>query len=152
MQRVGVICLTNGGCTIVDPERVEALSSKGWRNDGGYARLNVTFGKKLLHRVVLGAQDGQRVDHINGDKLDNRLCNLRLATPSQNSANSIKRKGSSKYKGVTRRSWGAWRAQICVNLKKHSLGHFQSEIDAAKAYNTAALKHFGEFARLNETP
>lgn len=158
MQRVGVICLTNGGCTIVDPDKVEELSVRRWSKGNGYARSGIRIGKKttplLLHRVVFGAQQGQCLDHINGDKLDNRLCNLRLASKSQNSANAKKRNGAkstSLYKGV---SWnkGAWCAQINSGGQRKYLGRFQSQLDAAKAYNAAALKLFGEYARFNELP
>ncbi len=158
MQRVGVILLTGerGGFAIVDPERADELSQcKWWQDTWGYvmARRPGTRHQKLLrlHRVVMSAKDGQEVDHKYRDKLDNRADSLRFATPSQNRANTPKRNGSfsSRYKGVDFHC-GAWRASIRINIKKTHLGRFQSETEAAKAYNVAALDHFGEFANLNE--
>ncbi len=92
------------------------------------------------------------VDHINGNRLDNRKCNLRLATRSQNLQNSRKRTGcSSRFKGV---NWlgqnKRWRARIKVFGKEIALGCFISELEAAEAYNKAAKEHFGDFAKLNE--
>lgn len=155
MQRVGVIHLTNGGFTIVDPERVGELNVRRWHTDrDGYVRSGVRVGKKTtplrLHRLVMNAERGMEVDHKNRDLLDNRISNLRIATKSQNAANSkkpAKRGVTSKYKGV---SWdkGAWSVSVCT----HYLGRFQSETEAARVYNAAALERFGEFARLNEIP
>lgn len=158
MQRVGVILLSNGGFTIVDPERVEGLSKFKWRLGAwGYVvRTNPGKGRHIgMHREVMGANSTDPdVDHRYGDKLDNRRCNLRFATVSQNGANSKKRVGCySVYKGVT---WdkrrGHWKAMIKVNYKMINLGRFSSEVDGAEAYNAAASKHFGEYAKLNAIP
>lgn len=94
---------------------------------------------------------GQIVDHINGNGLDNRRENLRLATARENALNSRPRKGRSKFKGVyldTLR--GNWYVQIRAKGRGRYVGSFWSELDAARAYNKAALEHYGEFARLNE--
>lgn len=158
MQRVGVVHLTNGRFTVVDPERVDEFSKFKWRRGtGGYvvAYRSGPRGQPMLrlHRVVMAAKDGVEVDHKYGDKLDNRFDSLRIATPSQNSANSPKREGafSSKYKGVDRHV-GAWRAAIRINGNKRHLGRFQDEVEAARVYNAAALEHYGEFARINALP
>ncbi|HUT15049.1 MAG TPA: HNH endonuclease [Anaerolineae bacterium] len=106
-----------------------------------------------MHRIILNPPDPLLVDHMNGDPLDNRRCNLRLATKRQNARNAVKPKGatSSRYKGVwweeRRRKW---RAYIKLKHKVMYLGLYAQEADAAQAYNAAALKHFGEFARLNQ--
>jgi hypothetical protein len=167
MQRVGVIRLSNGGCAIVDPERVAELSMRKWyRHNKGYAASKTRSGNKqttlLMHRVLLGVQKGESIDHANCDKLDNRMSNLRLATKSQNAANSgkpIKRKLAihvSRFRGVhwaaDKSGSGAWCSRIRVNGRDFYLGRFASDTDAAKAYNAAALKHFGEFARINAIP
>jgi hypothetical protein len=91
------------------------------------------------------------VDHINGDRTDYQKHNLRSATRSQNAANKRKRAGcSSKYKGVYWYSKSSkWKAQIEVNQHNKHLGYFIHEEDAAKAYDSAAIFYFGEFARLN---
>jgi hypothetical protein len=98
---------------------------------------------------------GFLVDHMNGDKLDNRRSNLRLATRGDNEANKRKRRGTttSKYKGVTKINDGrqkCWRVSITVDTKQIKVGTFYSEDEAAKAYNKAALEQWGEFAHLNE--
>lgn len=94
------------------------------------------------------------VDHANGDRLDNRYCNLRICTRTQNQQNRGQPRlrkcvPSSRYKGV-RRS-GKWAAQIGENQKKRHLGLFETEQEAASAYDRAARQIFGPFARLNFT-
>ena len=108
-----------------------------------------------IHRLILGLKfnDGLFADHRDGDGLNNQRANLRIATNQQNQQNSNKQKGdySSEYKGVT---WSKkekkWQANITFNGRLKHLGLFHNEIDAAKAYNEAAIEHFGEFARLND--
>ena len=100
-----------------------------------------------LHRVIMGVKN--QVDHINRDKLDNRKCNLREATSSQNKYNKIKhRDNTTGFKGV-RRSYGRFIAKITVDKKTIHLGTFNSKIVAAVAYNRAAKKYHKEFACLN---
>jgi hypothetical protein len=101
--------------------------------------------------IVHGEWPTLEVDHINRDPSDNRIENLRLATRSQQRANSRGHRGkSSKYKGVTYVPYGKsrfkWRAQICKDYKWTYLGWFDVEEDAAAAYNAAAKRMFGEFA------
>jgi hypothetical protein len=90
------------------------------------------------------------IDHVDGDGLNNQKRNLRKATPTQNGGNRVIQKHSSKFKGVT---WWKkpkkWVACIRFNTRIH-LGYFESETDAAKAYDAAALKLFGDFALTNE--
>ena len=105
----------------------------------------------LLHRVVLGLVPGDpAVDHINGDGLDNRRENLRLATKAQNGMNQAKTHGVSQFKGVY---WDKvnrkWVAQVRAGAKVRFLGRFDSEEDAAQAYDAAAREAFGEYARTN---
>jgi len=155
------IALTQGKYTIVDPADYPSLSKYKWqltrspRSD--YATRSVTIGSRrqksvCMHRVIMNAGDGQFIDHINHNGLDNRKANLRLASMAQNSWNKRKQKGnhSSKFKGV---SWSArekkWYAGIQANRKKIFLGLFKNEIDAAKAYDAAAGKYHGQFALLN---
>lgn len=106
--------------------------------------------KKAIHRVIMNAQKGQLIDHINHDGLDNRRCNLRICTHTQNNINRRKFKGASVFKGV---SWctrlNRWRAQIRPSGCSIYLGYFKHEKDAARAYNEKAKEMFGEFACLN---
>lgn len=108
---------------------------------------------RIIMEIVLGRAlvKGEYVDHINHNGLDNRRDNLRLASAAQNMQNSrLRSDNTSGYKGVvwviSRRKW---RAEIYVDKRSKCLGYFQNAIDAAKAYNDAALKYFGEFAFLN---
>ena len=90
--------------------------------------------------------DGYWIDHINGIKADNRIANLRLATPTQNQQNKA---GSGQYpKGVTWRNRKSkpWQAKIRVNGERIHLGSYATMEEAAEAYQQAALEHHGEFA------
>lgn len=90
------------------------------------------------------------IDHINGIRLDNRYANLRCVTHRQNSMNSLPRKGSSRFKGVSFcGQTGRWKAQIAPDGVNYNLGRFTTEEEAARAYDSAARAHFGEFAKLN---
>jgi hypothetical protein len=93
----------------------------------------------------------KEVDHWDGSGLNNRRYNLRDVTRIQNQMNQKKKRGgSSRFKGVSRRKNAKkWAARIVVNDKRLWLGVFASETKAAKAYDAAAKKYFGEFARLN---
>lgn len=98
----------------------------------------------------MDAPKGKEVDHKDGNGLDNQKSNLRLCTHKQNTRNSISIKGTSIYKGVF---WCKdrlkWRAGIKNNYKTINLGYYESEVNAAFAYDKAAIKYFGEYARLN---
>ena len=106
-----------------------------------------------MHRIIMEAETGQEVDHINGDKLDNRKDNLRFCTHQQNMVNWNNKRGKSKYRGV---SWckrdKKWKAQIQSHSKNRLIGRFREEEEAAKAYNIEAKKEFGNFALLNYFP
>ena len=102
----------------------------------------------LMHRYLLQANPGERVDHQDGNGLNNRRENIRKATSSQNGMNARAQVGgSSKFKGVWRPT--RWRAEIRVNYKTIHLGSFATEEEAAHAYDEAARRLFGEFARVN---
>lgn len=123
------------------------------KNDSGYIQIS-GFGKNLrAQRVAWALYYGEwpkfRIDHEDRDKTNNRISNLRLATGSQNVANSVARsrvgvKGVRLVRGSNRYS-----AQITVNYRKKHLGTFDHIDEAAHAYNKAAIEHFGEFACLN---
>jgi hypothetical protein len=105
---------------------------------------------QTLHAQLMGAERGREVDHINGDTLDNRRSNLRICGHLENGCNLRKwsTPTTSKYKGVSSRQ-GKWRAYISPKGRQKHLGTFDSEIEAAKAYDEAAKKLFGNFACLN---
>lgn len=111
-----------------------------------YARGRVDGEFVYMHRLLTEAPDGIDVDHANGNGLDNRRGNLRLATRSQNQGNMRTRRGK-RFKGVTfYKRTGKWMARI----QHRHLGYFETEEEAAAAYNEAAAETWGEFARLNE--
>lgn len=105
-----------------------------------------------MHRYIMQPPRGFVVDHINGDKLDNRRENLRVCLQAHNTANQKPQQNrTSEYKGVTRDvSRGLWRAQIKYRGKVKFLGRYSDECDAALAYNRAAALLFGKYARPNE--
>jgi len=124
----------------------------------GYVYVLVGTRWTPLHRfLLLGSTTppAMEVDHVNGNRLDNRYCNLRTCTRSQNQQNRGKpqlssRAASSQFKGVRRhRASGKWAAQIGTNSKNRHLGLFKTEREAALAYDHAAVLLFGPFARLN---
>ena len=115
-----------------------------------YTRISFKGKKYLAHRLVFLWHYGYlpiTVNHINGDKNDNRIENLREATYSQNLMNKGKHKGSRPYKGVRKQNqkWSA-------TLTRVYLGSFETAAEAALAYNAAAMKKYGKFAKLNEVP
>lgn len=158
------IPLSNGMFALVDDDVFAEVSKFSWhykasRLGGGYAfrntpRVGGRHTTAKLHHLVLPLTGKLMVDHINGDGLDNRRNNLRLVNASQNQANRQKSPGkTSQYKGV---SWdknrACWYAHIKTGQRMKNLGRFASEEAAALAYNDAAIKAFGEFARLNVIP
>lgn len=116
-----------------------------------YVRLErQAAGKKTrsyLHRLIARARAGDIVDHANRDPLDCRKANLRLASRSQNAANARIR-GRVPFRGVSRNG-RKFEARITVNRVAHRLGRFTTARDAARAYDEAARRFFGEFAALN---
>ena len=154
--------LTRGLVTQMDDNDFEWLLAWEWRahkqKDGNAYAMS---GRILMHRLLVNAELGQYVDHIDGDGLNNQRDNLRLCSHLQNCRNRKKcvrepvLPGYSHYAGVSSRSrwhkepkW-VWMAGIYINGKYKLLGTFENELDAAKAYDNAALEFFGEFANLN---
>lgn len=138
----------------------ELVSKHKWFLSHGYPVRNTIVGgkrtKQLLSREILGLKDRHLLcDHINGNKLDNRRCNLRIVNSSQNNINR-KYFGTSGYKGVSKLQRKPthrvkWVARI-TNPKDNKLikiGEYDTPIEAAKAYDQMAIKLHGEYARLN---
>lgn len=107
-----------------------------------------------LHRWLLDLDPSQKVDHIDGNGLNNTRSNLRIATQSQNMVNAPKiSSNTSGFKGVHwNKKDSRWRAEITVQGKCHSIGSFKDATEAAKAYDLQAIKFFGEFAKTNILP
>lgn len=106
---------------------------------------------RLIWLMVYGEiPKGMVIDHVNGNKTDNRLCNLRLASVQQNIQNAkLSSHNRSGYKGVSKRR-GKWRAVIKVDGRQRFIGHYDCPIKAARAYDTAAAEYYGEYARTNK--
>lgn len=152
------IPLTKGYVALVDDEDFERLSRWKWcaaERRGGRVYASRAGGRILMHREILGLTDFRiKTDHADRNGLNNQRHNLRAATNQQNLSNiGPKRQNRSGFKGV---SWfaarGKWIATIQVNGRSKALGYFTSAEAAAKAYNDAAVEHFGEFAWLNKLP
>lgn len=140
--------------TLKDGKSKEA----GSIDSGGYRQVSLSINgqEKLLlaHRIIHFIHHGELpdcLDHIDGDRLNNRIENLRAATSQQNQRNIRSQKNSSsKFLGVNwQKTAKKWRARIKFNGKQKSLGLFTDEIEAAKAYDAAAREHHGEFANPN---
>jgi hypothetical protein len=145
------------GVVRVDDEDADLVRPFRWysvrvvRATTFYAMAKIAGRTVYMHRLILNAPKGRQVDHRNGDGLDNRRANLRLATSQQNAANTRSHRGSSQFKGV---SWSqrakVWQAHIMFDGCSFFLGYYQAEEDAARAYDLAAVANFGpEFAHVN---
>ena len=158
------IILNKGMRAIVDDEDFDRVTNKGkwYINNTGHVRMGLYMGTRSngkiilknlqLHRFIIDAPDGMEVDHINGNALDNRKQNLRVCTKSQNMMNrGAQKNNTSGFKGVY---WNArkdkWMVTIGLNSKYIFIGYFSCKIEAAQAYNKAALKYHGEFAKINQ--
>ncbi len=153
------IPLTQGKYAIVDPEDFERLNKHKWyaaRHGKIYYAQRTLWRKNektttiAMHRLVIKVPEGMVADHINHNGLDNRKANLRPATPAQNIYNrpiAKKQNARSRFRGVTWcRAKKKWLALIRINGRNKFLGYFHDEKQAAKAYDSAAKKHHGDFA------
>ncbi len=156
------ILLSQGKVALVDDGDFEQLNRFKWsvskRSYGGYAavrqcRCGLTGQTHTIymHRQIMSCPQGLEMDHISHNVLDNRRCNLRIVNKSQNQMNSkSKTRSRSKYKGVFwHKRAGRWMAQIKAKGRAVYLGLFDEEVDAAAAYNNAAITLFGPYAYLN---
>ena len=153
------IQLTRGMVTVVDDEDFEFLSQWKWHAGccGGlfYARRDVKVGEKrhviYMHRVLIGAVEGQGVDHKDRSTLNNQKSNLRFANQTSNNANTrLRKNNTSGFKGVVwHKASKRWIANVTAKGKRIHVGLFDSPKQAADAYDEAAKKHFEDFAATN---
>jgi len=152
--KIRYIRLTRNLHAIVDAEDYEWLSRYKWhtnpskRNGTIYAKRTVGHSAVLMHRMIMCPPKGMVVDHINGNGLDNRRCNLRICTRQENARNRRKHvDGKSRFIGVYPRGkkWGAF-------VGHQHIGVFDDEVEAAKARDRKALEMYGIHAWLNFPP
>jgi hypothetical protein len=147
--------LTQGLWATIDIEDVDRVAILKWNatwNNKTHSYVAVRRGHKMS-RLIMNAPRGMMVDHVNHDTLDNRKANLRICTATENARNTRVRQGnkSSIFKGVCwNERLAKWQAYIKLATRHLYLGSFAIEIDAARAYNAAAGKYFGEFACTND--
>lgn len=147
---------------LIDDEESERIIQRSWWAQRAphttyaytqvYDRPSKKYKTIMLHRFIMNVTDSNiEVDHINGNGLDNRKRNLRLCPDGENSRNTKShRNSSSQYKGVCwHKNNKKWQADIYDNGRHVYLGQYDNEIEAAHAYDRAAIQLFGEFARLN---
>ena len=153
------IPLTQGKFAIVDDDKYDWLNQWKWcahKNGNNHYAVRSSSrktGKKSIkmHRLILGLQpnDGKITDHLNTNALDNRRVNLRICTTSENARNQKPRRNK-KYKGIYFHKYAKkWFSRIYYQQCRIWLGSFDNKIEAAKAYDKAAKKLYGEFARTN---
>lgn len=150
------IPLTQGKIALVDDEDFQELNKHKWYFHQGYALRNIPNGfykqKSLsMHRQIMKNPEGMEIDHKDMNKLNNQKKNLRLCSLEQNIRNrGIKKTNTSGYKGVSwNKSKGKWSSKIVFKRKQIHLGDFDDPENAAHAYDNAAVKYHGEFAKLN---
>lgn len=152
------IQLNNGMIMLIDDEDFEKISKYHWsvnydsKKKGYYIKTEYNKNRFFIHRIIMDAKNGELVDHINRNTLDNRKSNLRICTIAQNIRNSkphSTKNRTSVFKGVYfSKSVHRWCAKI-YHGKNIYLGNFKIQEEAAIAYDKAAKKYFGDFAYLN---
>jgi hypothetical protein len=150
-KNIAIIHMIGGHKCIIDAEDVDLIKDYTWYMAHGYvfttSRKNI-----LIHRLIMDAKPGCIIDHINQNKLDNRKCNLRIATHSQNSSNSgVRKNNTSGKKGVSwHKATGKWQATMTHNYKSIHIGLYDTVEEAAVAYDQVAKQLSGEFAYTNK--
>jgi hypothetical protein len=149
-----LIPLTQGKFTKIDDEDFEKINFCKWNFNCGYADGRKCVDGKAkhvkMHRVILGAMDGEYIDHINGDPLDNRKNNLRFCSTKENCRNNHTARSYTGYKGsyfsIKRKKYTSY---ITNNYKQIYIGIYDTALEAAIAYDKKAIELFGEFAFTN---
>jgi hypothetical protein len=155
------IQLTQGQVAIVDDDMYDYLNQWKWyanKLKGKYyavrnLRLNKKYaGALLMHRVIMNPIKGLVVDHVNGLTLDNRKENLRICTQADNMKNQkLSTNNKTGFRGVSwHKNKKVFESRIHSNNIRYHLGIYNNSIDAARAYNEAAIKYHGEFANINK--
>ncbi len=143
--------LGHGKYALVDAADYEWLNQWKWHLVNGYAVRWEGGTRIFMHRAIMRAPKGKIVDHWDGDRCNNYRTNLRICNHQDNARNMAKQAGfSSRYKGVYFcRKGGKWHASTRFEGHTIHLGYFDDEVEAARAYDRAAVERFGVFARPN---
>lgn len=142
------IPLAKGGFTLVDYADADLAKAHKWWLARGYAYTTINRRNYYLHRMILETPKGLYVDHANRDPLDNRRANLRVASQTQQNANSVRRKSKTGFRGV-HFSGRTFHSYVeCNGIKTRNYGFLTAEA-AARDYDRLAFEKFGEFAILN---
>ncbi len=153
------VILVDGSYSQVDDEFYEeAIKHKWYCSNNGltkYAhcksKINGKWKSYYLHQLIMDTIGTKlKIDHKDRNGLNNQKQNLRICSHSDNMKNRIKHRGTSKYTGVNLHLYGKWLARININGKQKHIGTFKNEIDAAKAYNKAAIETGNPFYNLND--
>lgn len=155
------IPLTQGKFAFIDASDYELVSRYKWSLKLGYNGHKNYYAMtasskrtthRLMHRLIMDAPKNLQVDHINGNGLDNRRCNLRICTHSENLYNQkLRYDNQSGYKGVCwHKRANKWRVQIRYNKEKLYFGVYTNPLDAALVYDAKAIKLFGKYAKTNK--
>lgn len=156
--QTALVPLTRGEWAEVDLADLHLVADRAWRSNGRPGHFYAVAwkpdrsGVDLMHRVIFACcPEDVGPDHVNRNGLDNRRCNLRTATPSQNMANRRPRHDSrSKFKGVSsRKDNKSWAATVGIDGTRIHVGTFHDEEEAARAYDAVAKEVHGEYAYLN---
>lgn len=152
----GICYFNNGGQFIFDLEDYDKIKNYTWsrRNEGYAGCTRKENGKPKIYnayRIIMDVKDSKlEVDHINGDKWDNRKCNLRIVTHADNTKNrKLDKRNKSGYTGVKETKTGTWNAQIYCDGKCINLGTYKTKEEAVKARKAGEEKYFGKFAHEN---
>lgn len=158
MSEISMIRLNGGSISVlIDKEDLPLFETRTWFFNGRYV-CSVTRkneGKRtaiLLHRFLTNCPDGMIVDHINRDPLNNTQANLRVCSRRQNARNCVilRKNNTSGYKGICfNKLRKKWQVNLKVNNRQTTIGYFESKEEAAACYDIEAVKHYGEYARLN---
>lgn len=143
------IPLTRGYVALIDDDLYEHYAAFSWWAKVNACTVYARNKQGYMHRIIMNAPKGIEVDHIDHNGLNNQRSNLRLATRSQNLANTKCHSDSkSAYKGIWKDK-GSWTAEIAKEGRRYRLGSYATEIEAARRYDIEALKMFNEFAQTN---
>lgn len=151
------IKLTQNKFALVDDEDYKRLDQYSWycvkvRERHQYAYTTIKGKAIHMASMIMKPSNKYQVIHLDKNGLNNQKYNLKIASITQRNRSRVKQESesSSRYKGVSYdKSTGKWRSRILINYKTIYLGRYNNELEAAQAYDKAALKYFGEFAQLN---